>query len=85
MADIYPPAVQRPRLLELAAAIDSRASCLRRDECGDWRLSGREGHIFAAPEGFAATRLEYRANPACSGQVPENWPSSEMLYPPPLH
>jgi len=24
----------------------------RRDECGDWRIEGKQGHIYAHPEGF---------------------------------
>jgi hypothetical protein len=52
MADIFPPSVQRPRLLELLKALDARASCLRRDECGDWAIFGRLGHIYAVPEGY---------------------------------
>lgn len=49
MADIYPPAVQRPALLELVKALGCRDNALRRDECGDWRIEGRSGHIYAAP------------------------------------
>ena len=50
--DIYPPAVQRPALLTLATALSSAATMLRRDECGDWRINGTAGHIYAVPEGF---------------------------------
>ena len=25
---------------------------LRRDECGDWRINGKSGHIYAIPGGF---------------------------------
>ena len=32
--------------------LDSRASALRRDECGDWGINGLDGHIYAVPEGF---------------------------------
>src|ERR1700730_5361281 len=38
LADIFPPAKQRPALLQLAAHLDSRTSALRKDECGDWEL-----------------------------------------------
>lgn len=55
--DIYPPAVQRPALLRLAEAISCRAVALRRDECGDWRINGRTGHIYACPEGFLLMAL----------------------------
>jgi hypothetical protein len=49
MADIFPPTKQRPALLELAEALDSRPGALRRDECGDWAIFGRRGHIYAVP------------------------------------
>jgi hypothetical protein len=49
MPDIFPPAKQRPALLELAEALDSRSDALRRDECGDWAIFGKRGHIYAVP------------------------------------
>ena len=49
MVDIYPPVRQRPALLELVKALGCRDSALRRDECGDWRIEGRSGHIYAVP------------------------------------
>jgi len=49
MADIYPPAVQRPALLKLVEALGCRDAALRRDECGDWRINGTEGGILAVP------------------------------------
>ena len=49
MADIYPPTVQRAALLELVKALGCRDNALRRDECGDWRIEGRSGHIYAVP------------------------------------
>ena len=45
----YPPAAQRPALLSLVEALGCRANALRRDECSDWRVEGRSGHIYAAP------------------------------------
>jgi hypothetical protein len=51
MTDIYPPTRQRPALQRSAAALDSRASALRRDECGDWAIFGSNGHVYAVPEG----------------------------------
>lgn len=50
--DIHPPVRQRPRLLELADALNVSLSLLRRDPCGDWALQGRYGHVFSAPIGF---------------------------------
>lgn len=49
MADIYPPTVQRPALLKLVEALGCRDAALRRDECGDWRINGKFGHIYAVP------------------------------------
>ena len=49
MGDIFPPAKQRPALLELAEALDSRTAALRRDECDDWAIFGKRGHIYAVP------------------------------------
>lgn len=45
LADPFPPVVQRPKLLELAEALDSRSDALRRDEHIDWRISGKFGHV----------------------------------------
>jgi hypothetical protein len=52
MTDIFPASVQRSALLAFAAALGSRPDTLRRDECGDWRINGKHGHIFAVPDGF---------------------------------
>ena len=47
-------ALARPReaLLALVEALGCRDNALRRDECGERRIKGRFGHIYAAPEGF---------------------------------
>jgi hypothetical protein len=50
--DIFPPAKQRPALFDFAKALGSRDSALRRDECGDWAIFGKRGHIYAVPDGF---------------------------------
>lgn len=49
MTDIYPPTVQRPALLKLVEALGCRDNALRRDECGDWAICGKTGHIYAIP------------------------------------
>ena len=49
MTDKYPPTVQRPALLKLVEALGCRDAALRRDECGDWRINGKHGHIYAVP------------------------------------
>jgi hypothetical protein len=47
--DIFPPTKQRPALLAFRDALGCRDNALRRDECGDWRINGRRGHIYAVP------------------------------------
>jgi hypothetical protein len=49
MTDKYPPAVQRPALLKLVEALGVQERTLYRDECGDWRVNGKFGHIYAVP------------------------------------
>ena len=49
MADSYPPTKQREALLPLLEALDASPSALRRDDCGDPRIDGRWGHIYAVP------------------------------------
>jgi hypothetical protein len=50
--ETYPTSLQRVSLLQFAKACCTRSDKLRRDECGDWTISGKYGHIFAVPEGF---------------------------------
>ena len=50
--DNFPPARQRPALLALRDALGCRLNALRRDECGDWAIFGKRGHIYAVPDGF---------------------------------
>jgi hypothetical protein len=52
MTDLFPPVAQRPRLLAFAEACCTRADKLRRDECGDWAIFGKHGHVYAVPEGY---------------------------------
>ena len=52
MADIFPPAKQRETLLAFRDALGCRDNALRRDECSDWRINGKQGHVYAVPEGF---------------------------------
>jgi hypothetical protein len=47
--DNYSPAEQRAALIKLMAALGCRAAALRRDECGDWRIEGLRGHVYAVP------------------------------------
>jgi len=56
MADNYPPLRQRPKLEELREALDARRNALQRDECGDWAIFGKFGHIYAVPLDRAAIR-----------------------------
>jgi hypothetical protein len=52
MADTFPSAAQRDALAAFAAALGSASTAFRRDECGDPRINGKRGHIYAAPQGF---------------------------------
>ena len=52
MADIHPPAKQRAALLGLVEALGCRDASLRKDECGDPRIVGKLGSIYAVPGGF---------------------------------
>ena len=47
--DTYPPPEQRVALLKLVSALGCREAALRRDECGDWRIEGSNGHVYAVP------------------------------------
>jgi hypothetical protein len=49
VGDLYPPTVQREALLKLVEALGCWDRALRRDECGDWRINGKLGHIYAVP------------------------------------
>jgi hypothetical protein len=52
VADRYPPTKQRAALKKLAAAINSSSAALRIDECGDPRIVGSSGHVYAVPRGY---------------------------------
>src|SRR4029077_584757 len=54
--------MDRRTLLELAQIINCRDSALRRDECGDWRINGSKGHIYAVPEGFQIFVMGWSTN-----------------------
>jgi hypothetical protein len=48
--------------MDFASALGSRDKALHRDECGDPRINGRRGHIYAAPEGFMLAVMGWSAN-----------------------
>jgi hypothetical protein len=52
LSDKFPPERQKAALIPFAKALGSRDSALRRDECGDWRIAGTHGHVYAVPNGF---------------------------------
>jgi len=39
----------RAALLRLVEALNASPTTLRRDECGDWRIIGKTGHIYTVP------------------------------------
>jgi hypothetical protein len=49
MASNFNSVMARAALLDLAKALTSRDAALRRDECGEWRIDGRGGHVYAVP------------------------------------
>lgn len=49
MSDKYPPPVQRKALVAFRDALDCQYRALCRDECGDWRIEGKYGHVSAVP------------------------------------
>jgi hypothetical protein len=46
MADVYPAAAQRQALLALMPSLGCSDMTLRRDECGDPRISGKQGCVY---------------------------------------
>lgn len=52
--DRFPPSRQRPAILPFVSALNAADDTLRRDECGDWRINGKKGHIYATPVGVIA-------------------------------
>lgn len=65
--EIYPHVRQRRQLLDLVTALGVRPSTLRRDDCGDWAIFGKYGHIYAVPLDRTATAEGYQI--VCS----EHW------------
>ena len=49
MASNFNGGMARAALLDLAKSLSSRDTALRRDECGEWRIDGRGGHVYAVP------------------------------------
>jgi hypothetical protein len=43
--------MSRERQLQLVGALNAWSRSIRRDECGDWRINGTSGHIYADPAG----------------------------------
>jgi hypothetical protein len=47
--EIFPATKQRTALVKLVSTLGCREAALRRDECGDWRIEGSNGHVYAVP------------------------------------
>jgi hypothetical protein len=47
LPDKFPPERQREALLSLQSAIGTAPRALRRDGCGDPRIEGKHGHVYA--------------------------------------
>ena len=52
MSDCHPFALQRAALAAFAEALGSASTAFRRDECGDPRINGKRGHVYAVSRGF---------------------------------
>jgi hypothetical protein len=63
----------REALLELADALNCPRRALRRDECGDWRIKGKSGHIYAVPGGFQLCCM-------CEGALASTWAKKKMPF-----
>jgi hypothetical protein len=60
----------------LASALDASPRALRQDACGDWQISGKQGHIYADRDGWLIvvttdesprrwTNVKQRLSPFC--------------------
>jgi hypothetical protein len=49
MTDVFPAAAQRQALLALMPSMRCSDMALRRDECGDPRIAGKHGCVYAVP------------------------------------
>jgi hypothetical protein len=58
MLDKFPTDRQRAALLRFARALGSRDVALQRDECGDWRIEGQHGHVYATPGPVGAKSMK---------------------------
>jgi hypothetical protein len=63
----------REALLELAEALNCARRALRRDECGDWRINGKSGHIYAVPGGFQLCCM-------CDSALAWTWAKRKMPF-----
>ncbi|MCW2225670.1 hypothetical protein M2232_009202 [Bradyrhizobium japonicum] len=54
-SDLEDKAADRAKLAALAATIGAAKSSLRRDACGDWRLTGLAGHLSTDGASLYAT------------------------------
>jgi len=82
--DIYPASAQRQALLKLMPALGCSDSALRRDDCGDPRIEGKQGHVYAVPgsteepkrPGFMICVLAETSD----GRTFERWTSQGWTY-----
>ena len=63
----------RGTLLDLAEALNCARRALRRDECGDWRINGKSGHIYAVPGGFQLCCM-------CESALAWTWAKRKMPF-----
>ena len=62
MRDKFPPRAQREALLTLQSALGTAPRTLRCDDCGDPRIEGKHGHVYAVcgPLGATPPRPSYQ-------------------------
>jgi hypothetical protein len=75
--DTYTPKRQREALQLLASALDIVTTALRNDECGDPRLNGRHGHIYAVPTKRGA-HDGYHIYIRCSSTLAWTWTKKKL-------
>ena len=67
---------ERANLESLLNALDASPRALRCDECGDWQISGKQGHVYADGDGWLIvvttaesprrwTNAKHRLRPFC--------------------
>jgi len=65
MKNREPERDDRASLLALLAALDASPRSLRRDDCGDYAINGKHGHVYADGSGYLLC--------VTTGESPRSW------------